>query len=373
LWWTDEQGSRTPLGTLTSLANNTVYVESPHLGDYVGPALPWYLMPLRAEGFLGRIAARSMATLGVGDDPERWSLETVLYAALQVHDAPGAITLGLQDNAVAQLRLASGGVDQQLDEAAETVATTLPAGSSAGGEQPKFLAVLGDGGPVIVKFSPPLDTPGGKRWSDLLHAEQLASSVLHHHGFSVAAAHIRQTGRRTYLISERFDRIGATGRRHVVSIGNAHAAFVQGAYRNWAESCEALANRGSLSREDAQVAHTLLDFGRLIGNTDMHSGNLALFVQLLDVRKGRFKLAPVYDMLPMRWRPDARAGEISEYTRFGPDASALTSDAAPMALEFWHSLAALPTVSPELRNVSAQMVETIEQEAPQRAPRKHSR
>jgi hypothetical protein len=362
VWWTDEGGRRTDVGTLTYLANQTIHVESAVLGDYSGESLPWYLMTLRAEGFLGRLAARAMATLGVESEPERWSLETVLYAALQVHDAPGSITVGFQDDAGHRVRLTPEAIDQQLDAAAEAVATTLPAGSSAGGEQPKFLAHLDGRGPVIVKFSPPLNTPGGRRWSDLLYAERLAGATLTRHSLVTAPAHIRQTGQRTYLMSERFDRVGATGRRHAVSVGNAHRAFVHGVYRNWAESCEALASRGSLSREDANAARTFLEFGRLIGNTDMHSGNLALFVQLQEIRKGRFKLAPLYDMLPMRWRPDARAGGVAEYTRFSPDAGALSSDAAPIALEFWQALSGLQEVSPQLRAVAEQMAETIEEE-----------
>ena len=49
--------------------------------------------------------------------------------------------------------------------------------------------------------------------------------------------------RRTYLISERFDRIGAHGRRHVVSIGAAHAGFIATGYNNWSASCEQLARQ----------------------------------------------------------------------------------------------------------------------------------
>nr|WP_236598911.1 HipA domain-containing protein [Ramlibacter monticola] len=305
-----------------------------------------------------------MAALRVESEPDRWSTETILYAALQAHDSPGAITLGFQEEGSQSPRITAHGIDEQLDGAARAVATALPAGSLVGGEQPKFLAQFEDHGPVIVKFSPPLDTPGGRRWCDLLHAEHLASLTLAKHGLAAAAAQLRLTGQRAYLISERFDRIGATGRCHVVSIGNAHRAFVHGVYRNWAESCDALASRGSLTREDAGVARTLLDFGRLIGNTDMHSGNLALFVQLQDVKKGRFRLAPVYDMLPMRWRPDARSGGAADYMRFSPDARALASQAAPIALEFWQALAGLQAVSRDLRIMAQQMAETIQEEMP---------
>jgi hypothetical protein len=93
---------------------------------------------------------------------------------------------------------------------------------------------------------------------------------------------------------KRFDRIGLNGRRHVVSIGKAHEAFVQGAYRNWVETSLALANRGCLSSQQADAVSIIRDFGRLIGNTDMHGGNLGLFVPLDGVQRGRFELAPVY-------------------------------------------------------------------------------
>ncbi len=362
LWWTDEQGARVDVGTLTFLANDSLYVHSPRFGHFTGSSLPWYLSPLRAEGFLGRLAARSMAGLGVEAEPDRWSLETVLYAALQVHDAPGAMTLGVQDASVSSLRLEQGSLFESLDAAAARVATALPAGSSAGGEQPKFLAVFP--GHVIVKFTPPIQTPGGRRWSDLLHAEQLASDTLDAHGFSAARSRIVRTAQRTYLISERFDRIGLTGRRHAVAIGKAHEAFVQGAYRNWVESSSALANRGCLSSQHADAVSIIRDFGRLIGNTDMHSANLALFVPLEGVRRGRFELAPVYDMLPMRWRPDPLQGGVQEYTPFAPEDAALASRAAPLAKEFWNRLAKCEGASNELRRVAADMAEKLSPDVP---------
>jgi hypothetical protein len=73
---------------------------------------------MRAEGFLGRLAARSMAALGVEAEPDRWSLETVLYAALQVHDAPGAMTLGVQDACAPSPRLEQDSLFEALNAAA---------------------------------------------------------------------------------------------------------------------------------------------------------------------------------------------------------------------------------------------------------------
>lgn len=365
LWWTDESGRRHDVGTLTYLANEEIYVQSAEFGNFQGASLPWYLSPLKAEGFLGRLAARRLAALDVDNDPERWSLETILFAALQVHDAPGAMTLGLQDAVAGPLLLQQGSLEEALDKAAAEVADTLPAGSSAGGEQPKFLAILEDGRHVIVKFTPPQRSPGGQRWSDLLHAEHLAARTLDEHGIAAASTDIVRTAERTYLISQRFDRAGVAGRRHVVSVGKVHQAFVQGAYRNWAETASALARAGRLTTDEADAALLARDFGRLIGNTDMHSGNLGLFVERGDIKRGRFQLAPVYDMLPMRYRPNALHGGVDEYAPFTPETSERGGSAAAMAVDFWERVAATDAISGSMRRLATKMTERVGAEAPQ--------
>lgn len=354
VWWTDENGQRGVVGTLTHLANGHLHLQSAKLGEHLGPALPWALAPLRAEGFLGRLAARSMQALGIEEDPSRWDLETILYAALQVHDAPGAITLGEQEGAGGSGGPTVDALHAALDRTAAAVAETLPAGSSAGGEQPKFLARVADWGPVLVKFSPPLHTPGGARWADLLLAEHLASRVLAENQIPAARTRMVRTAERAYLISQRFDRTQAGGRRHVVSIGAAHSAFVPGTYRNWSETAGALEARRSLSRQEAALVRTAAAFGRLIGNTDMHSGNLGLFVDLAGVKRGAFALAPIYDMLPMRWRPDPSRGGVDDYTPFTP-ADASVGPAATMALQFWTELAGDSRASTALREVALEM------------------
>ena len=70
------------------------------------------------------------------------------------------------------------------DELTRNIDKRLPAGSSAGGEQPKFTSTVPvDGNPLhdahcIVKFTPPRGTPFGERWHDLLQLEHLANEVL---------------------------------------------------------------------------------------------------------------------------------------------------------------------------------------------------
>lgn len=364
--WTDADGRIQEIGTLSFLAGEQVCIgDSPHFAGTPARELPWALSPLRAQGFLGRLHAQRLEGAGLGGDPDRWSLESTLYSALFLHDASGAITLGHASTtrpAHAPLPRAGKALRTALNAVALDVARTLPAGSSAGGEQPKFLAVLqGERSApdelqhVIVKFTPPHDTPFGARWRELLLAEHLAAQVLARHGIAAARTRIEASDTRTYLISERFDRFGAHGRRHAVAIGEVHKAFVPDHYTHWAASSAVLVRQGRLPAADHQTVATLLAFGRLIGNSDMHSGNLALFVALPDLLKGRFTLAPAYDMLPMRWRPNPSLGSNPEYAAFEPDQASLSSPAVAMARDYWAALADHADLGRALRRTAAAM------------------
>jgi hypothetical protein len=360
--WTGEDGAVQQLGTLSFLAGNLVHIESGHVRVPTASALPWFLMPLKAQGFLGRLHAQRLETEGLGGDPEQWGLEDVLFSALHLHDASGAVTLGTgAGTPVPHPRLPTRGrpLQDALDTLATDVSRTLPAGSSAGGEQPKFLAVLESGQHVLVKFTPPRGTPFGERWHDLLHAECLASQVLEQHGVAVARVQVIEGHRRTFLVSERFDRIGERGRRHVISIGDAHDAFVPVSRTNWSATAEVLARQRRLDPLDASRITALRAFGHLIGNTDMHAGNLALFVGLEDLAPGRLRLAPIYDMLPMRWRPQPQTGGAPDYEPFEPDGQSLSSSAIRPAMDFWTRLAEHGHVSRRLRHVAAAMAGKI--------------
>jgi hypothetical protein len=112
-----------------------------------------------------------------------------------------------------------------------------------------------------------------------------------------------------------------------------------------------------LSTHEATQLHALLQFGRMIGNTDMHSGNASLFVagaSLKEIHQGNFNLAPSYDMLPMRWKPDLMLG-MPDYAPFDVDQSRTDPGTRAMAREFWHRLAVEPLVSPELQEVAKAM------------------
>jgi hypothetical protein len=333
-------------GTLSSICGDWIHVQADGIDAVHRADWPWFLAPLRAEGFLGRALARRLQPFGLPPSLETWTLEHSLFAALHTPDAPGAIVLG--EPATAPLP------PLDPDAQADAAAATLLAGSSAGGEQAKFLSRRADGQPLLVKFTPLRATPFGERWHDLLHAEALALETLAAAGVPVAAASVLETARRTCLVSTRFDRIGAQGRRHVVPLHAVHQAFVAGPRQHWAATVEAPVQQRRLPGEAAAQVRELRSFGHLIGNSDMHFGNLSLAVQQADVAHGRFTLAPVYDMLPMRWKPDLMLG-MPDYAPFDTDISRTDPSTRAMAQVFWQRLSVEPLVSQALQGVAKTM------------------
>ena len=362
LWWTNQSGAIERWGLLTFLAADTVHVSARGVEITTRGRLPWFLAPLKAQGFLGREWA---LRLGLDRDPERWPLEQLLFAALKIDDPTGALSIGeLAGEIVPEAPVDLAARAAHYDSLAANVAATLPAGSSAGGEQSKFLTGLASGARVLVKFSPPRGTPFGERWRDLLHVEALALQVLGEHGVSVAQTRIVESTQRTYLESTRFDRLGphGLGRRHVVALDAVHETFVNGSRQNWAASCDALVLQRRLEPVDARAVRALFEFGQLIGNTDMHFGNLGLWAD--DPAHPHFELAPLYDMLPMRWRTDGFHG-LQDYSPFEPPPRpAPTADAAELsprsvALVYWRRASAHAALSPALRDVAAEMARRL--------------
>jgi hypothetical protein len=175
-------------------------------------------------------------------------------------------------------------------------------GSSAGGEQPKFTAYAhtAQGSQhVIVKFSQAHDSPNSQRWRDLLMAEHLALQTLLSAGVAAAHTQVIDTAQQRFLEVQRFDRVGALGRKALYSLAALDAEFVGMAHQPWPMLTQPLVKQGVITAHAAQQTQLLWAFGALIGNTDMHHGNLSFIAE-----QGRpFELAPAYDMTPMAFAP----------------------------------------------------------------------
>lgn len=312
----DTQGRAAALGGLTPVRPEGFLMRRVDGAVQHTEGLPWWLLDMRPQGYLGRAyVARNAAPLGLPTRLTDWN-DTHALRALLAHgqDAVGNLLLGdmARDRFLhapaphpigAATEIAAGTAYAHL--AREAASGELP-GSSAGGEQPKFTAyVQTPGGPrhVLVKFTQMEDNPVTERWRDLLMAEHHALLTLHAAGVQAAQSRIVDHEGQRFLEMVRFDRVstetGAGGRRALFSLAALEAEFIGDARAPWPVLAARLAGMKLITPEAAQTAALLHAFGTLIGNTDMHNGNLSF------TSDDGFPcaLAPAYDMLPMGYAP----------------------------------------------------------------------
>lgn len=288
------------------------------------PDLPWFLDDLRPQGFMGRAFVHRYALeLEAPADISSWRAEDVAAALLRRgSDLPGDLVLGEQALEQALREATIEDLDTIVESArrvrvypqrAAWAEAGEIAGSSAGGEQPKFAAktrrASGERESVIVKFARnDPDNATARRWANLLACEHLAAAVLIEQGIAAAPAELIDSDGWRFLQSSRFDRTPRGGRLGTVSLRALDAAYVGSDPGDWNGSAAALQREGLLSPDDEERIRRLHLFGRFIGNTDMHFGNLSFHTQ---ADRLPVTLAPAYDMLPMHYRPGA-GGTVHE-------------------------------------------------------------
>jgi hypothetical protein len=238
-------------------------------------------------------------------------------------------------------------------------------GSSAAGEFPKFTALrmLNDAPThVLVKFSGSDSSAGTQRWSDLLVCEHLAAQTLATvPGLTAEQTNILKAGNRTFLEAIRFDRHGSRGRSGLCSWAALNYGWFGLAGRPWTEGAAMLLERGLIDRDTAQAINRLWHFGQLIGNTDMHDGNLS-FEPRVSATTTSLVLAPAYDMLPMLYAPQ-RGVELPP-VNFAPrlplpaEREAWTY-AATAAGQFWSRAADDGRIGAQFRALSVDNLHTI--------------
>ncbi len=293
--------------TLTPIAPAGWHVESPFACRGFYPDLPWFLHDLRPTGFLGRLVPRQHPELGLPPDVNRWSGD---HAMRWLHewglDTAGAFVVGEPafTRLQAQLPVVVSDEDRpaRYTQLAEGVMSLGVPGSSAAGEQPKFLAARPSGS-VLVKFSPRGNDPTARRTADLLRCEHHALQCLREAGVPAAESEVVEADGRVFLEVLRFDRQdeGRLGLVSLHAVATHHGADIQ----SWTTAADDLVRGGVIDDARRRLVHWLDRFGSLIGNTDRHAGNLSFFFEEGQVRA----VAPVYDMLPMAYA--VRSGEFS--------------------------------------------------------------
>lgn len=335
---------------------------------------PFFLGGVRPQGFLGRaIALQISSLLALPDDPRTWSDDHILvYLHGMSEDLPGSLVVGDDCLRRALAKTVPSGSTPKLLKAerlanyprlAQLASHTLP-GSSAGGEQTKFLTSVQDSentiSHVLVKFSAPMDQPTGQRWADLLLCEFHAHEILAEFGFGMRGASILDAEGRRFLEVPRFDRTAVGGRRGVISLEALFSSAIGLDGSNWPQAGEQLQLEGFIDQETLTAIRKLHAFGELIGNSDMHAGNLSFWL----TNSLPFRLSPAYDMLPMLWAPGPQ-GEIvpRHYAPSPPLPSALEawSEAASWALLFWKRVTDDKRFSPDFHAIATLVSAQLDQ------------
>ncbi len=353
----EEAGGVTRLATLHAVEPGGFCLEfdvPTSANDRFTDDFPSFMADLRPEGFLGRRVPRLHPELRLPEDVRLWSADHCLRWLVRYGwDAVGNLLVGEASfrEYVSRSLTRADPIDRSDYPrlAGEALAMGAP-GSSAGGEQPKFVAIRApDSVPVLVKFSPPVADPVSRRIADLLVCEHLAHRTLEAHGHPACRSVVLTIGRTRFLEVERLDRAGAHGRRGVVSLRALDAEYA-GRLGTWSETAEALAREGVLDRDLLPAIRWLELFGRFIGDSDMHGGNLSFHT-----RQARLVgLAPAYDRLPMLYAPihGQVPGARFEAPLPAPDDVTAWKGARAAAIDFWRAAAGDRRISPGFRQVA---------------------
>jgi hypothetical protein len=322
--------------------------------------LPWFLSDMRPQGFLGRLWGRENAqSLGLTEDLRVWSDEQCLMAlTVTGMDMPGNCLLGatayqrwLQQSA--PVVLSAGQKIMRYPQLAQQVLDGDEVGSSAAGEQPKFLCyaeTTSGQRHCLVKFTVARQSESSQRWRDLLRAEDQALRQLAAAGLAAAQSQIIEQGGQLFLEVQRFDREGERGRRGMCSLEAVSAEFL-GRQQHWPDALRELAHQQRVDEASVHRGTLQWAFGRLIANSDMHAGNLSFFTG-----GDRLQLTPAYDMLPMALAPNS-LGHMRDEVNLTLDFS-LPGDiwrtASAMAKSYWQTIAAEGAFSDGFRQIARQ-------------------
>jgi hypothetical protein len=367
----DERGDIRRYGKLHLLVNGSHWLELTDGSGRRFEGLPPFAADMSPQGYIGRSFTTHHPGLSLPPSITYWSDDHRLIAlARRGEDCVGDLILG--DESLNRF-LAKTPSPVRRGDYPQLLHTSLSGqpGSSAGGEQPKFTA-YSEGRHVLVKFADCDEGAASRRWRDLLVCESLALETIRQAGFEAASATSLLMEGYRFLEVERFDRMGARGRKALVSLRALDNEYF-GDPDSWTKAARRLLDAGFIDAEDARRMRWLDTFGQLIGNTDRHFGNLSFFVEqpgFFLKTPGHFtkgarplRLAPIYDMLPMVFAPEG--ARVIERSFVPPPPTADTLDvwpqAARSALGYWDQLIDSGELSAGFRERCARCREAVAQ------------
>lgn len=325
---------------------------------------PPFVFDMQPQGYLGTGFARRHPEFGLPQRLSDWNDDHRLIAlAHRGEDCVGNLVIG--EAAFERFQAARGAGAEPVPDADypahADVALERPAGSSAGGEHPKFAAFGATAGArVLVKFPPEGAEAAVERWRDLLVCEALALDTLGDHGLDVATTRVVDVGERRFLESVRFDRVGAFGRIGVASLAAIDAEYI-GVGSDWTRAAEALHRDRWLGAHDRDRVRFADLFGRLIGNTDRHLGNLSFYCSDPSAYGAGLRLAPIYDMLPMMFAPAGGRLPVATLDPGPPRGADLEvwPGALRAAIDFWQRTVADARLTADFRALAKDALDRL--------------
>lgn len=312
--------------------------------------LPPFASDMRPQGYLGHaFAAAFHSELGLSPRVTDWQDDHVLQAlTLRGDDCIGDVIIG----APALERWSSTApraLEREQYAAAAAQSRLGQAGSSAGGDHPKFSAWR-NGRHLLVKFWERAGSAAAERWADLLACEALAARTLLDGGHSAVEAECFDAGGLRFLEMTRFDRLGRRGRRGVLSLAVIDNEYV-GSGGGWINAGRALLRVGRIDAKAYREICFLDVFGAQIANGDRHLYNLSFFADPIGTIDG---LTPTYDMLPMDLAPQQTTVVDRPFVARGPTAETLPvwRDATDLAIEYWRRVSVDARIGDEVREIA---------------------
>jgi hypothetical protein len=327
--------------------------------------LPPYMAFSSPSGFLGRQVARAAASeMQFPESLTDWGDEhRIAYLFTRGLNLAGNLVYG-DASLQREMDFRQAKAAPRPDKLAHYVAMAnqlkdAAYGSSAGGEQPKFLHLAEDSGHVIVKFA-----KAGSRMAELLPLEHLALRALDEVGVPAAKTALLSSPDYVFLEVQRFDRQGRHGRVGMLSCGSVDDEFF-GARDSWSEFAARCEQARYLSHEDARRIDVMAAFSELIGNGDRHFENISVLLG----EDGEYQgIAPAYDILPMRYA-SIGAGLDPELSPIQPKLGSIGAQptvwarAAEAARRFWLNVQSSPTdlpISPAFQDLAAKNLAVAE-------------
>lgn len=366
----NQNGTSIHVANLFAVMPKGFYIESkiPEINSDFYPDIPYFLDDLRPNGFLGRLIPLKNPGLDFPTDIRLWTSDACIrYWSTLGSDMVGNFIIGEKAfNKFSEITsdIPVNKKKQLYPKIAKDTLTYGTAGSSAGGEQAKFLITTTSQNnrticavqPLLVKFSPEGGSELAVRIKDLLIAEHLSLQTLKNSGKSAPSTNIVTFASRIFLESERFDRDSKLGgRAGVISLAAVDLNFQGLLGSNWREISAGLLKKKIISQEFHAEIVWRYYYGLLIANNDMHAYNLSF----RSYGEKLLGLAPIYDMLPMQFFP--KGNEIikgkdllASYKKptLLPNDKQYWEPALETAKKFWNRVSKDKRISEEFKRVA---------------------